>query len=222
MKRPLVIVASEKEGLSLVQTWALDYDSGFALFAGDHERALGLYRGSKRDLVISGVLEHHMTAACARAVADLSPYAVVNFGACGSYDGRLNGSTGPQIGEAVVVADSYRFDVDDNAHWAPRRVLKIPDLDVRQVACVTGSRYSRAKDREAVYFPHCGEIEDMELYALAVLLETLEVPLYSIKYVTNQVGSEGRNEYRQNVVSAMANGERALQALLSILESDTH
>lgn len=219
MKRPHVIVASEREGLGLVETWALKRDTDFALCAGDYERGLGLYRGDRRDLVISGVLEHHMVAACALAVRDLSPRVVVNFGASGTYGGRFNGTEGPRIGESVLVSNCFRFDVDDNTHWALPRRLEVLDLGVRQVNCITGSRYSRAEDYASPHFPRQCEIEDMELYAVAVLLETLALTLYSIKYITNQVGPEGRSQFRENVTAARSAGEKTLESLLHVLET---
>jgi hypothetical protein len=79
----------------------------------------------------------------------------------------------------------YGGEVDDNVHWVPPIALPVPDVDLPSVVCVTGSRYSTENDRKSPYFPVEGQVEDMELYGLAVLLQTLGMPLMSVKFVVN-------------------------------------
>lgn len=217
MSQPLVVVASEREGMGLVEAFSLQLSKGLQLKAGNHEAALGLYRGDTFDLLMSGVLEHHMVAATASALQTLVPTQIVNFGACGTYGNRFGSTSSPKIRDSVCISESLRFDVDDNLHWVPPRNLRIVDLGLPTAICVSGSRYSQNADYETAYFPRQGNVEDMELYGLAVLLETLRIPLYSIKYVTNEVGPHGRTQFRENVVAARESGQDALRNLLSRL-----
>lgn len=106
------------------------------------------------------------------------------------------------------------FDVDDNVHWAQPIELRVPDVDLPVVSCVTGSRYSTAADRQSSHFPHEGQVEDMELYGLAVLLKTFNVPLLSVKYVVNTVGPSGREQLRQNIVPLRQRADAALMRVL--------
>lgn len=140
---------------------------------------------------------------------------VINFGAAGSYGTEH----APAVGEVVLVDTVGRFDVDDNVHWVPPRRLATVDLaldlGLPTVTCITGSRYSTPRDRASEHFPD-GHVEDMELYALAVLLETLGIPLLSLKYVTNLVDGGGREQFRDNVE---ANRDRAYRALEGLLQT---
>lgn len=215
--KPLILIASEREGLGLVETLALHPVEGFQLLAQLREPRAGLYVGERCSLLISGVFEHHMTAASIAALKhlDFSPSVVINFGAAGSYRGLEGHPEAPAIGEVVIVETSYRFDVGDNLHWAPPIALPVPDLGLRSVTCVTGSRYSTPQDRASPYFPADGDVEDMELYALAVLMKTLEIPLYSLKFVTNIVEAEGLEDFRQHVRSGRDRAEECLLQLLS-------
>ena len=215
MADTLIVIASEREGLGLVDEFGLQRAEDFEIQAGDHERGLGLYHGRSFDVLISGVLEHHMVAATALCLHRYKPKRVVNFGACGTYGNRFGVETAPKIESVVSVSTSYRFDVDDNLHWVPPRTLPVVNLSLATANCVTGSRYSRASDYESIHFPKDGQVEDMELYGLAVLMETFAVPLYSIKYVTNDVGPHGREQFREHVVSARRFGHEALENALS-------
>lgn len=214
MPTTLVVVASEREGLGLIQAFDLHRDPSFKVAAGSHEQRLGLYRGLRCDLLISGVLEHHMVAATALYLRCYSADRIVNFGACGTYGTQFGAQNPPQVGDVVGVSTSLRFDVDDNQHWVPPRKIETCDIDLRHVICATGSRYSKLSDYEADGFPKEAQVEDMELYALAVLSEALEVPLYSIKYVTNKVGPSGKEQYRRNVVAAREDGYTKVDTLL--------
>ncbi len=211
----LIVVASEREGLGLVDEFGLKRAVDFKVQAGDHERGLGLYRGKTCDVLISGVLEHHMVAATALCLHRYEPRRVVNFGACGTYGNRFGLETAPKIESVVTISTSYRFDVDDNLHWIPPRTLPVVDLGLATANCVTGSRYSRVSDYDSIHFPKDGHVEDMELYGLAVLMETFSVPLHSIKYVTNDVGPSGREQFRKHVVPARRFGYEALENVLS-------
>lgn len=213
----LIVVASEREGLGLVDELGLQRSENFKVQAGQHEAGLGLYRGNGCDLLISGVLEHHMVAATALCIHKLNPGSVVNFGACGTYGSRFGAKAAPKIEEVVCIATSLRFDVGDNLHWVPPRNLSVVDLGLPFANCVTGSRYSQPSDYESAYFPRTGHVEDMELYGLAVLMETFSIPLLSIKYVTNDVGPSGRDQFREHVLSARNSGHEALKILLSML-----
>ncbi len=219
MPRTLVVAASEREGLGLVDAYGLHRVNEFRLKAGDREQALGLYRGEFCDLLLSGVLEHHMVAATALALQHLTVDYVVNFGACGTYGDRFTKGMTPEIGDTVGVSVSCRFDVADNLHWAPPRPLPMPDNLLTPATCVTGSRYSTPSDYESEYFPAAGDVEDMELYGLCVLLESLGKPLYSIKFVTNEVGPAGREQFRANVVPVRDSAQAVLTELLHSLKS---
>lgn len=140
MSKPLVVVASEREGLGLVRAWGLSLSDEIQLSAGNHEAALGLYRGQSHDVLISGVLEHHMVAATAAAVYAVSPAFIVNFGACGTYGARFGAISAPRINDVVRVCVSSRFDVGDNLHWVPPRSLNLIEMDLPVAHCVSGSR----------------------------------------------------------------------------------
>jgi hypothetical protein len=114
----------------------------------------------------------------------------------------------------VVIRQVHRFDVDDNVHWAPPLELQVPAVDLPSAVCVTGSRYSTPADRASPYFPKEGQVEDMELYGLTVLLQTLQIPLVSVKYVVNEVGPDGREQLRQNIIPLRQRAEEALVAVL--------
>ncbi len=221
MPETLVVVASEREGSGLVEAHGLRRVEDFRLKAGSHEAGLGLYRGEFCSVLITGVLEHHMVAATALALQAIDVDHVVNFGACGTYGNRFGATSAPAIGDTVGVSLSYRFDVDDNGHWAPPRRLDVADASLPAVACVSGSRYSRDHDYETGFFPMDGNVEDMELYGLSVLMQTLDRPLYSVKYVVNEVGPSGREQFRANVVSVRASAERALEKCILALAATT-
>lgn len=217
MPATLVVVASEREGLGLIEDLGLKQDRSFRVAAGSYEKKLGLYRGALCDLLITGVLEHHMVAATAFYLCQQSVNRVFNFGACGTYGTRFGTRVSPKIGDVVSVSMSQRFDVDDNLHWVPARTLEEVDTGLQSVVCATGSRYSRPSDYETDYFPKTAHVEDMELYALGVLCETFSVPLHSLKYVTNEVGPVGREQFRRNVLSARAAGYKALISVLDAI-----
>lgn len=217
MPTMLVVVASEREGLGLIEDLGLKQDRSFRVAAGKHEQKLGLYRGVQCDLLITGVLEHHMVAATSLYLCQQRANRVVNFGAFGTYGTLFGERNAPRIGDVVSVSTSLRFDVDDNLHWVPARTLEEFDIGLESVVCATGSRYSRPSDYVTDCFPKTAHVEDMELYALAVLCETFGVPLHSIKYVTNEVGHDGREQFRKNVVSARDAGYRALISALDTI-----
>ena len=217
MAKPLIVVASEREGLGLVETGRFKKSDKFHLSAGTHEARLGMYCGDNHNVLISGVMEHHMSAATALACSMEKPSYVLNFGACGTYGDRFGATLAPAIGDVVIVSQSLKFDVDDNLHWVPARVLEVAHIGLPTAICVTGSRYSRPSDYRSDFFPKAGHIEDMELYGLAVLLEHLKVALYSIKYVTNVVGAAGREQFRRNVLQAREKGVVAIEKLMVAL-----
>jgi nucleoside phosphorylase len=217
MPKPLIVVASEREGLGLVENGHFNKSNEFHVRAGTHEAGLGLYCGRDHDVLISGVMEHHMTAATALACSVEKPSYVVNFGACGTYGDRFGSKSAPAAGDVVMVSQCLRFDVGDNLHWVPPREIETAEIGLPTATCVTGSRYSRPSDYKSEFFPRAGHVEDMEIYGLAVLLETLEVPLYGIKFVTNEVGPMGREQFRRNVLQARAKGCIALDALMAAL-----
>lgn len=215
---PLVVVASGREGLGLVQRFRLRRDHHFHLPAYAQEAHAVFYRGDRFHLAITGVLEHHMSAATALVLLRLGHQisSVVNMGAVGYYHDRAT-SADLAVGDVVIIHRVYRFDVDDNAHWARPIDLFLPDVNLPAVSCVTGSRYSTAMDRRSVYFPHEGQVEDMELYGLAVLLKTLGRRLLSVKYIVNAV-SAGREQARQHIVTLR---HRLEEALLEVLRHTT-
>lgn len=215
---PLVIVATEKEGLGFVNGFGLERDSNLRIpLPGlKKEKNAGLYYGSQLNLAITGVLEHNMVAATSLILRHLkeSVSFVLNFGAVGYYPQQHEGVS-LTVGETVLVRQVYRFDVDDNLHWVPPVTLSTPAIDLQSVICVTGSRYSTEKDRESPYFPKSGQVEDMELYGLAVLLQSLKIPLISVKFVSNIVNADGREQMRQNLSSLR---KRAEQTVIKVLE----
>jgi len=213
---PLVVIASEKEGIGLVRRLGLRRDASIRLPGLSREQDAGLYRGKRLNLAITGVLEHNMVAATSLVLLRFGhevPF-VVNFGAVGCYQQcQVYGC--PTVGDTVLVRKVCRFDVDNNVHWVPPLALSTPDDDLPAVVCVTGSRYSTAHDRTSPYFPVDGQVEDTELYGLAVLLQNLEIPLLSVKFVVNTVRTDGREQMRQNLSLIR---QRAESVLLKVLE----
>ncbi|MDH3600027.1 MAG: hypothetical protein OEU26_10365 [Candidatus Tectomicrobia bacterium] len=212
---PLVVVACEREGMGLVQRLGLQRDVHFRFPGCEREEHAGFYRSAHFHLAITGVLEHNMSAATTLALLRLERQisCVVNFGTVGCYFERADSGC-PTVGDVVVIRRVYRFDVDDNVHWARPIELHVPNVNLPAVSCVTGSRYSTASDRQSIYFPQEGQVEDMELYGLAVLLQTLRIPLLSVKYVVNTVEPSGREQARQNIVPFRPRAEVALQRVL--------
>ena len=213
---PLVVIASEKEGIGFVRRLGLRRDASVRLPGLSREQEAGLYHGTQLNLAITGVLEHNMVAATSLVLLRLGhevPF-VVNFGAVGCYQQRHAYSC-PTVGDTVLVRKVCRFDVDDNVHWAPPLALSTPDDDLPAVVCVTGSRYSTEYDRTSPYLPVDGQVEDMELYGLAVLLQTLDIPLLSVKLVVNIVSTDGREQMRQNLSLVRQHAE---SVLLKVLE----
>jgi len=212
---PLVVVASEKEGMGLVKRLGLRRDPEIRLPGLCREKNSGLYCGDKLNLAITGVYEHNMTAAVSLVLhhANRNPLFVLNFGAAGLY-AHHHVNAGLTIGDMVHVQKVCRFDLDDNVHWAPSVDLRCSDACLPKAVCVTGSRYSTENDRRSPYFPKDGQIEDMELYGLAVLLQTHKIPLISIKVIANLVVSDGRQQMRNNL-SAMISAaeERIISAI---------
>jgi nucleoside phosphorylase len=212
---PLVVVACEREGMGLVQRSGLQREPHFHFPGGEREAQAGFYFGPRFHLAITGVLEHNMVAATALILLRLQRQisCVVNFGAVGCYRQGADGG-GPVVGDVVMIRRVCRFDVDDNVHWARPIELHVPNVNVPVVSCVTGSRYSTAADRQSSHFPHEGQVEDMELYGLAVLLQTFQIPLLSVKYVVNTVEPSGREQLRQNIVPFRQRAEAVLMKVL--------
>lgn len=196
---PLIVIASQNEATGLIPRLALQRDPSFEFAGRDREPNIGFYRGNKCNLAITGVLEHHMVAATALVLSRLGgeiPF-VLNYGAVGCYRSTSK-ANGPAIGETVIVRKVCRFDVDDNLHWVPPIDLHVPPVDLRSVVCVTGSRYSNLNDYESPFFPADGQVEDMELYSLAVLLSAFRIPLTALKFVVNSLPSNGPGQAKQN------------------------
>lgn len=209
-KVPLIVIASQKEAAGLIPRLALKRDPGFEFACRDREPKIGFYRGATCNLAITGVLEHHMVAATALVLARLGgeiPF-VLNYGAVGCYR-SLSDSDGPKIGETVFIHKVCRFDVDDNVHWVPAVNLAVPPTGLRSVVCVTGSRYSNAKDHKSLFFPSDGQVEDMELYSLAVLLSVFRTPLIALKFVVNFLPSDGPGEARQHHTATRCSADDA-------------
>ncbi len=206
---PLIVIAAEREALGLVDRLGLRRDRGIRFPRHETESHTGFYRGHRLNLAITGVLEHHMSAATALVLSRLGDdiSSVINFGAVGFYPEHPHA---PGLGDVVMVGRVHRFDVDDNLHWARPIELHTPDGGLRTVECVTGSRYSTPDDRRSAMFPAAGQVEDMELYGLAVLLRTFGVPLVSVKYVVNAVSSAGRNDSRKNITAFRREAENAI------------
>jgi hypothetical protein len=61
--RPLIVVASEREGMGLVQRLALRREPLFCFPGRMREASAGFYTSHPFHLAITGVLEHHMAAA---------------------------------------------------------------------------------------------------------------------------------------------------------------
>ncbi len=212
---PLVVVASEKEAVGLVPQLGLQRDLSFDFPLRERESNIGFYRGTSCNLAITGVLEHNMVAQIALVLSRLTekvPF-VLNFGTVGYY--RQKGKTQEMtLGDSVLVNTVRRFDIDDNLHWAPPINLYVPSIDLPSAVCITGSRYSTEADHESPFFPADGDVEDMELYALAVLLHTFQIPLIALKFIVNYVPTDGPAQAQRNLVASRSHAEKTLMKVL--------
>ena len=153
-------------------------------------RSLHIWRDSL--IVVTGLGQHNMTAACSAVIRDYpSIEEVVNYGTAGAYIGNdLN------PGELVEVSQVSKWDLYLDIAGFENQIETV-DLEsgvrafpgLRQVTCNSGCSFSKVADRSRITFP-CGDIEDMELYGLAVLSMALGMKCKALKLISNHISDE--------------------------------
>ncbi len=199
----LLMIAMNEEAEPLVSKYSLDIIS-----SKDKQK---VYLNKKRNIIlgISGVLEHNMVSLASKLIGDYNPTQILNFGSAGAkIDSDIN------LGFAYFVDKSKKWDQDipfDGFEWDQRDFnLIIPENEIGK-GCLTGSRFSNDTD----VLPQ-GELEDMELYGLVSLAEQHNLPISSIKYVTNFTGSNAESEFLENLIAARSAGIEKLETVLDI------
>ena len=140
---------------------------------------------------------------------------VANFGSAGAYP-----HAALPTGSLLQVSHVCKWDLhlplsQFDSQFAPIELAGFSNVDeeIRRVICASGCSFSTAADRARPGFPEA-EIEDMELYSLARLCQLHNVPLASLKFISNHVGESGIAEFEAEFSRALGRISARASAIL--------
>ena len=148
-----------------------------------------------------------MVSLASKLIAKYNPERIINFGSVGAKT-----DSDIMLSNAYFISKSNKWDQKipfEGFDWDQREFnLSVPENEINKI-CLTGSRFSNSSD----IMPE-GELEDMELYGLVSLAEQHNLPIHSIKYVTNFTGDNAESEFMENLITARAAGIKKLEKLI--------
>ena len=154
------------------------------------------------------------TALIANAERNGVPYArLMNFGGVGAYDW-----SGLDIGDTVFIDRSKQWNFFYPSRewaWYTETIsgLEVPEGWTGRT-CLSGSLFSTDRDRQFPVFL-TGDVEEYELYALSRIGQCMNLPVTSIKFVTNPVGPDGGSVYLKNLPDARKTATKILKDYLA-------
>ena len=179
------------------------------------------YRFDNLTIGLTGPQAHSLASVGTKLMLDNarqggSPFErIVNFGAVGAYPWSPQTS----ISDAYFVSLSRRWDQTIPARgfefYTDAIRLAVPSLPPGEVAktCLSGSRFSSDFDHQSREMLD-GDLEDLELYDMARIANTIEIPFYSIKFVTNTTTPDGASKFFENLAKARTQGTEKLESFL--------
>ncbi|MEZ5338257.1 MAG: hypothetical protein R3F46_08305 [bacterium] len=156
-----------------------------------------LYRRGPLLLAVSGIGAHNMAAMAGLALREHPAIeAVANFGSAGAYAAARLPAGRLRCVEQVAKWDLQLPLSGMEKHHPPLRLSGgLPaEQGIPACRCNSGCSFSTREARERPDFP-AAELEDMELYGLASFCSLLGLPLWSLKFVSNQVGDTALEEF---------------------------
>ncbi len=167
-------------------------------------------------IAVSGIGGHNMSAAASSLLSCFpNVKSVANFGSAGAYPGA-----GLPGGSIRCVSRVCKWDLhlplaEFDQHFTALEIATEHCLaaGLDAASCNSGCSFSTAEDRLRPGFPQA-QLEDMELYSLAALCQAHELPLWSLKFVSNQVGETAVDEFNAGFHSNLETATDVLEGLL--------
>ena len=146
------------------------------------------------DIVYSGVGKINATATSIRAIHELAPKRIVNFGTVGKINSALHGLL--EIGK-VIQRDMMTVPLAPRGQTPfcpkPSQYLSLGG----EHTCGTGDSFVTAHDPWLV--SQGVGVGDMELFAIANMAYQFNIPWQSFKYVTDDANADSGNEWTHRV-----------------------
>lgn len=150
--------------------------------------------------IVSGVGKIKASAATEHLLSHNSVSKVLNFGMAGGIDASVN------IGDIINVTASYDNDEDLSAFGhdkVKRHLMGIEHLDYQKGVCVSGDKfvndYQESKTINEKYNALCYE---MELSGISLICNMHEVPIISIKYISDKADENAENDFDESLKNA--------------------
>lgn len=178
------------------------------------------YRLGKLIIGVSGIGGPNM-AALASLLLSRHPGigSVANFGSAGAY-----AEAGIENGSVLCVSSVAKWDLHlPMDGYADQIGPENLDTSIPQqagypcVPCNSGCSFSEESGRRRKGFP-AAQLEDMELYSLAVLCRAHGLPLWSMKFVSNQVGEDAASEFEAGFSTHLRQATGHLATVLDTLQ----
>lgn len=160
------------------------------------------YNGKKFVGVISGVGKIKASAATEYLLSHNNISKVLNFGMAGGIHESIN------IGDIVLINGSYDNDEDLSAfgHEKVKRSLDlIKDLDYSKGICVTGDKFvSNLEESLEIQKRYGALCYEMELSAISLICNLHEVPVMSVKYISDKADENAEFDFDESLKNAMS------------------
>ena len=150
--------------------------------------------------IVSGVGKIKASAATEHLLTRNNISKVLNFGMAGGIGTSVN------IGDIVNIIGSYDNDEDLSAFGhekVKRQLISIDDFESPQGICVSGDKfindYEESKEIKERYNALCYE---MELSAIALICNMHEIPVISIKYISDKADENAEFDFDESLKNA--------------------
>ncbi|MCB1187239.1 hypothetical protein KDL29_08760 [bacterium] len=165
---------------------------------------------------VSGVGGHNMAAMTSKLLLENPGIReVANFGSAGAYL-----ESGLEVGDCCMVRRVAKWDlfldIEDFEQFFTQKELSRGPAGSEELPlhdCNSGCSFSREMNRRRPGFPPAA-LEDMELYSLAALCQLHELPLWSMKFVSNIVSDSSIEDFAQGFVPNVKQASKLMSDLL--------
>ena len=178
------------------------------------------FDGKQFSLIVCGIGKVNAAAATVKLIEGGATQ-IFNAGLCGAISDNLS------VGEVVSVSQciQYDFDLSNLDHC---KKGKIPNMESEFFnlstldgfdfgVCASGDRFSNSEKDKKMLSKMGADIREMELAAVAQVCELYNIPLFSVKSVSNVTGKQSSTSYAKNKDFALSRLFEIAPKILEVL-----